>query len=272
MDLQLTNQVVLVTGGSAGIGLAAARMFAAEGAHVAIAARDHAKLAEAGERITAAHANSRHATGKVLAVAGDFSRPDVPQSVVEQVTESLGPIDVLVNNVGLAYQAGFDDLDDAQWDELWQLNVMSYVRTTRAVLPAMKRRGKGVIINVSSTAGKRPSVGMANYSVTKSAVQGLSRLIADTYAAHGIRSVAICPGPTRSDAWLADGGLAEQVGLHKGMSRDEALQATGKGRPMGRMAEPDEIAASIVFAASSRASYVTGAAWSVDGGSVPVII
>ncbi|MCZ4496195.1 MAG: short-chain dehydrogenase/reductase, partial [Thermoleophilia bacterium] len=161
---------------------------------------------------------------------------------------------------------------DEQWDELWQLNVMSYVRTSRAVIPSMRARGTGAIVNISSTAGKRPSVGMANYSVTKAAVQSVSRLLADTYAADGIRSIAICPGPTTSDAWLGDGGLADQVADAKGISRDDALSATGKGRPMGRMASPEEIAASIVFAASPRASYATGAAWSVDGGSVPVII
>lgn len=271
MDLQLAGQVVLVTGGSKGIGLAAAESFAAEGAHVAIVARDRDALATAGKAITTAGMRAR-TPGKVVALTGDLAAPDVPARVVREVEDSLGPVDVLVNNVGLAYQVSFSDVTDEQWDELWQLNVMSYVRMSRAVLPSMQARGTGVLVHVSSTAGKRPSVGMANYSVTKAAVQSLSRLLADTYAKDGIRSLAICPGPTTSEAWLDEGGLADQVAEGKGISRQAALEATGSGRPMGRMASPQEIASSIVFAASPRASYVTGAAWSVDGGSVPVII
>lgn len=272
MDLQLSGQVVLITGGSAGIGLASARMFAAEGAHVAIVARDRDRLASAGRTVTEAGARAVRGPGKVAAITGDLSAPDVPGRIVREVEDALGPVDVLVNNVGLAYQATFDQVTDDQWDELWQLNVMSYVRMTRAVLPSMRARRTGAIVNISSTAGKRPSTGMANYSVTKAAVQSLSRLVADTYAGDGIRSTAICPGPTTSEAWMEQGGLADQVARTKGISREDALAATGKGRPMGRMATPEEIAAAIVFAASPRSSYTTGAAWSVDGGSVPVII
>lgn len=267
MELGLRDKVVLITGGSAGIGLAAAEMFAAEGAHVAIAARDRDRLNEAGRRITAVGGG-----GKVLAVAGDLSEAGVPERIVVEVAGSLGPIDVLVNNVGHAYQAVFHELVDEQWEDLWQLNVMSYVRATQAVLPSMRARRSGVIIHVSSTAGKRPSIGMPNYSVTKAAVLSLSRLVADTYAVDGIRSLAICPGPTKSEAWLDAGGLGEQVAELKGVTLEEALRATGKGRPIGRMAEPGEIAGMIVFAASRRGSYITGAALSVDGGSVPVII
>ncbi|MEO6866866.1 MAG: SDR family NAD(P)-dependent oxidoreductase, partial [Gaiellales bacterium] len=231
MDLQLSGHVVLVTGASKGIGLAAAEAFAAEGAHVAIVARDRTTLALAGKAITAAGARAR-TPGKVIALTGDLAAPDVPSRVVREVEDSLGPVDVLVNNVGLAYQAKFAEVTDEQWDELWQLNVMSYVRMSRAVLPSMQARRTGALIHVSSTAGKRPSVGMANYSVTKAAVQSLSRLLADTYAADGIRSVAICPGPTTSEAWLDDGGLADQVAAGKGITREAALEATGNGRPM----------------------------------------
>ena len=271
MDLQLAGQVVLVTGGSKGIGLAAARMFAAEGAHVAIVARNRDDLEAAGRKVTESGQRAR-TPGKVVAITGDLASPDVPSRVAREVEDALGPIDVLVNNVGLAYQVAFHDVTDEQWDELWQLNLMSYVRMSRAVLPSMRARGTGAMVHVSSTAGKRPSVGMANYSVTKAAVQSLARLLADTYASDGIRSLSICPGPTSSEAWLDEGGLADQVAAGKGISREDALAATGTGRPIGRMATPDEIASAIVFAASPRASYVTGAAWSVDGGSVPVII
>jgi len=136
----------------------------------------------------------------------------------------------------------------------------------------MRQRGRGVIVNVSSTAGKRPSTGMPNYTVTKSAVLSLSRLVADLYAKDGIRCNAIAPGPTLTDTWLAPGGLADQQSEQTGKSREEVLGSVGVARPLGRLAEADEIAAVIVFLCSDRASYVTGAAWSADGGTVPVII
>jgi 3-oxoacyl-[acyl-carrier protein] reductase len=121
---------------------------------------------------------------------------------------------------------------------------------------------------VSSTAGKRPSTGMPHYSVTKAAVLSLSRLVADLNAKDGIRCNAVTPGPTATGAWLDEGGLADQ----QGSDREQVFEKVGAGRPLGRMAEPHEIAAVIVFLCSDRAAYVTGAAWSADGGTVPIII
>ena len=161
----------------------------------------------------------------------------------------------------------FDELTDADWEQSWQINVMSAVRAIQAVLPGMRERGAGAIVNVSSTAAKRPSTGMPDYSVTKAAMLSLSRLVADLYAKDGIRCNAVTPGPTATDAWLGEGGLADQQG-----ERDEILAKVGAGRPLGRLAQPEEIAAVVVFLCSDRASYVTGAAWSADGGTVPVIL
>src|SRR5437763_16975634 len=135
---------------------------------------------------------------------------------------------------------------------MWQLNVMSYVRCIRAVLPAMRGAGAGVIVNVSSTAGKRPSTGMPNYSVTKAAVLSLSRLVADLYAKNGIRCNAVAPGPTATDAWLGEGGLADQQAARSNKTRLEVIQTVGKGRPLGRLAEPEEIAAVIACLCSDR--------------------
>jgi NAD(P)-dependent dehydrogenase (short-subunit alcohol dehydrogenase family) len=174
---------------------------------------------------------------------------------------------VLVNNVGYAALHAFDELTEADWELSWQLNVMSAVRAIQAVLPGMRERGAGTIVNVASTAGKRPSTGMPTYSVTKAALLSVSRLVADLYAKDGIRCNAVTPGPTATEAWLGDGGLADQQG-----EREEVLAKVGAGRPLGRLADPEEIAAVIVFLCSARTSYVTGAAWSVDGGTVPVII
>jgi 3-oxoacyl-[acyl-carrier protein] reductase len=256
VDLGLRNAVCVVTGSTGGIGLESARLLVAEGARV----------------VTSGRSGNAPGIGEALHVAADLAQAGEPERLVREAEAQLGAVDVLVNNVGAAYQRSFEEVTDAQWDELWQLNVMSYVRTIRAVLPGMKERGAGVIVNVSSTAGKRPSASMPDYSVTKAAVLSLSRLVADVYAKDGIRCNAVTPGPTATEAWLAAGGLADQQAARSGKSRDEVLAAVGAGRPLGRLAEPQEIAAVVVFLCSTRASYVTGAAWSADGGTVPIIV
>jgi len=250
MDLGLSGKACVVTGSTGGIGLETARLLAAEGARVVTCGRSGAP-----------------GVGEALHVVTDLSEPAAPEALVEETVAALGSLDVLVNNVGHAVQARFEDVADEEWDSMWQLNVMSYVRAIRAALPHL-RASRGAIVNVSSTAGKRPSTGMPHYSVTKAAVLSLSRLVADLYAGEGIRCNAVTPGPTATEAWLGEGGLADQ----QGGDRDEVLAKVGAGRPLGRLAEPAEIAAVIAFLASQRASYVTGAAWSADGGTVPIIV
>jgi NAD(P)-dependent dehydrogenase (short-subunit alcohol dehydrogenase family) len=249
VDLGLSGKKCIVTGSTGGIGLETAKLLVAEGARVVTCGRSQAPE-----------------VGEALHVRGDLSEPEEPARFVGTAVDALGGLDVLVNNVGVAVTARFEEVPDADWDAMWQLNVMSYVRAIRAALPHL-RAAKGVVVNVSSTAGKRPSGGMPHYSVTKAAVLSLSRLVADLYAADGIRCNAVTPGPTATEAWLGEGGLADQQG-----ERDEVLAKVGAGRPLGRLAEPAEIAAVIAFLASERASYVTGAAWSADGGTVPIII
>jgi 3-oxoacyl-[acyl-carrier protein] reductase len=251
VDLGLRDRLCLVTGSTGGIGLATARLLVEEGARVVTSGRSEAP-----------------GMGEALHLRADLSR----RGEAERVVGEAGELDVLVNNVGYAEQRDFLSLTDEQWDEAWQLNVMSYVRAIRAAVPGMRERGGGVIVNVSSTAGKRPSTGMPDYSVTKAAVLSLSRLVADLYAGDRIRCNAITPGPTATEAWLGDGGLADQQAARSGKNRDEVLEAVGKGRPLGRLAEPEEIAAVVAFLCSDRASYVTGAAWSADGGTVPIIV
>lgn len=255
MDLGLRGRVCVVTGSTGGIGREVARLMAREGARVATSGRSRAP-----------------GVGEELHVRCDLARAGEPERLLEDAATALGPVDVLVNNVGLAYQRDFLEVTDDEWEQLWQLNVMSYVRAIRAVVPEMRDRGGGVIVNVSSTAGKRPSGTMPDYSVTKAAVLSLSRLVADLYARDGIRCNAVAPGPTASEAWLGEGGLADQQAARSGKGRDEVLAAVGEGRPLGRLAEPEEIAAVIVFLCSVRAAYVTGAAWSADGGTVPIIV
>jgi 3-oxoacyl-[acyl-carrier protein] reductase len=256
LDLGLEQRVCVVTGSTEGIGCETARLLAEEGARVVTCGRR-----ETGPDV-----------GEELHVSLDLSRPEAPAALIGEAERQVGQVEILVNNVGYAEIRSFDELTEENWEQLWQLNVMSYVRAIQAVLPGMRERGFGRIVNVSSTAGKRPSLKMPDYSVTKGAVLSLSRLVADLYSAEGILCNAVAPGPTASPAWIDDGGLADQTAVRSGKSRDETLADVAKGRPIGRLAEPDEIAAVIVFLCSERANYVTGAAWSVDGGTVPIII
>jgi len=250
MDLELSGRACLVTGSTEGIGRETAKLLSLEGAAVVTCGRGPAPE-----------------IGETLHVVCDLSQSGEPERVVGEAATALGRLDVLVNNVGVARQARFEEVGDEEWELYWQLNVMSYVRATRAALPLLRGARGGVIVNVSSTAGKRPSTGMPHYSVTKAAVLSLSRLVADLYAKDGIRCNAVTPGPTATQAWLGEGGLADQQG-----ERDEVLARVGAGRPLGRLAQPHEIAAVIVFLCSDRAAYVTGAAWSADGGTVPIIV
>jgi NAD(P)-dependent dehydrogenase (short-subunit alcohol dehydrogenase family) len=249
VDLELDGKRCLVTGSTGGIGLETVRLLVAEGAYVVTCGRRGAPT-----------------VGEIAHVQSDLALSGEPERTVREAVAALGGLDVLVNNVGVARHARFEDVSDEEWDAYWQLNVMSYVRAIRTALPEL-RAGGGAIVNVSSTAGKRPSTGMPHYSVTKAAVLSLSRLVADLYASDGIRCNAVTPGPTLTNTWLGEGGLAEQQG-----DRDEVLAKVGAGRPLGRLARPEEIAAVVVFLCSERASYVTGAAWSADGGTVPIIV
>jgi NAD(P)-dependent dehydrogenase (short-subunit alcohol dehydrogenase family) len=250
VDLGLRDRACLVTGSTDGIGLATARLLVEEGGRVVTCGRSEAP-----------------GIGEAHHVQADLGMAGEPERAVEESAQALGGLDVLVNNVGVARQAKFEEVPDEEWDAYWQLNVMSYVRAIRAALPHLRASATASIVNVSSTAAKRPSTGMPHYSVTKAAVLSLSRLVADLYAKDGIRCNAVAPGPTATRAWLGEGGLADQQG-----ERDEVLAKVGAGRPLGRLAEPGEIAAVIAFLCSDRASYVTGAAWSADGGTVPIII
>ena len=243
MDLDLQDSVCLVTGSTGGIGLATAEILRAEGAIVVTTGRG-------GGDIRAD-----------LAVAGE------PERVVAETVAAHGRVDVLVNNVGYSKIRKLEDVTDDEWQASFEINLMAAVRATRAALPGMRERGAGTIVNVSSTAAKRPSAGMPDYSVMKAALLSFSRLVADLHAKDGIRCNAVTPGPTATQAWLGDGGLADQQG-----ERDEVLAKVAAGRPLGRLAEPEEIAAVIAFLCSPRASYVTGAAWSADGGTVPIIL
>jgi 3-oxoacyl-[acyl-carrier protein] reductase len=246
MDLGLTGKTCIVTGASRGIGLATARTLADEGATVLRVARHDADLEL------------------------DVTAPDAAERIIDACQ---GTPWALVNNAGTTRARGLDGLEDRDWQEQWELHVMAPMRLMRALAPRMAESGGGRIVNVCSSSGKRPSGTLdACYSVTKAAQLSLSRVYADAFASRGVLVNAVAPGAVESPMWLEEGGLADEVAAARGITREEALEATRSRLPIGRFGTEDEIAAVIVFLCSEAASNVAGAAWSVDGGAVPVII
>jgi 3-oxoacyl-[acyl-carrier protein] reductase len=243
VDLGIAGRVAVVTGASRGIGAATAALLEAEGARVVGVSR--------GEGI-------------------DVTAPDAAERIADRAP---GPVDILVNNAGTSFARGLDELTDEDWNRLWELHVLASMRLMRAFAPGMAERGWGRIVNVASSAGKRPSLTNAAYSVTKAAQLSLSRVFADAYAARGVLVNAVAPGAVSSPLWTGEGGLGDQTAAARGLgSREAALDAQAEKIPLGRLAEPDEIAAVVVFLCSERASTVTGAAWSADGGTVATIL
>jgi 3-oxoacyl-[acyl-carrier protein] reductase len=243
MDLGISGRIAVVTGATRGIGAATADTLEAEGVRVLRVSR--------GEGI-------------------DVTAPDAAELIAARAP---GPVDILVNNAGTSFARGLDDLTDDDWNGLWELHVMASMRLMRAFAPGMAERGWGRIVNVTSSAGKRPSLTNAAYSVTKAAQSSLSRLFADIYATKGVLVNSVAPGPVSSPLWVADGGLGDQTAATQGLgSREEAIEAQASRVPMRRFAEPEEIANVVAFLCSERASDVTGAAWSVDGGTFASIL
>jgi len=267
LDLGLAGRSCAVTGASRGIGRETALRLAAEGASVLLIGRNEDRLQAATAECEAAGA------GTSAPLMLDVTDADAGDRILDEASKRFDQLDVLVNNAGTAVWRDLDELTDADWSDAWELNVLAPMRAMRAAIPPMAERGWGRVVNVSSTAGKRPSPNMAEYSVAKAGELALSRLYADRYAAEGVLVNAVCPGPVKSELWMDEGGLLDQsMALSGAESRAAALETAGSRRPIGRLAEVGEVAAAIVFLCSEQASYVAGSAWSVDGGTVQVII
>jgi len=260
MDLGLRDRVCVVTGASRGVGLETSRRLAAEGARVLMVARGEEGLRVAADEIGADW------------VAADITDAGCDERIVAACAEQLGGIDVLVNNAGTSAARPLDALTDDEWRAQHELHVMAPMRLMRLAAPRMAQRGWGRIVNVSSSSGKRPSQTNAAYSVSKAALLSLSRVFADAYAARGVLVNAVTPGPVASELWLDEGGMADQIAAATGSTRDDVIESTRAKIPLGRMAGPEEIADVVAFLCSERASTVSGAAWSADGGTVAIIV
>jgi 3-oxoacyl-[acyl-carrier protein] reductase len=249
MDLGLAEKVCVITGASRGIGLHVAKKLDAEGARVVMVARDRERLEQAARICSRAEW-----------FAADVTTEESAAEIVGGIAERMGGIDVLVNNAGGAKVQSLDGLAEEEFEFQWRLNVIAPWRFMHEAAPRMAARRWGRIVNISSASAKCPARGNAAYAATKAAMLSLSKAYADRWAAEGVLINAVAPGPVATDMWsdpAALGGPAEADGFRA---------ATEGTIPLGRLAEPDEIADVVAFLASARASTVAGAAWSADGG------
>ena len=265
MDLGLSGRACIVTGASSGIGAATARALCAEGAKVLLVGRR-------GPALEAVAEAARGEAGEAAPLAQDVTDPAAGERIADACVQRFGECYGLVNGAGTSAIRGLDELTEDDWQAQWELHVLASLRLMRAAAGRMEERGGGRIVNVCSSSGKRPSSTNAAYSVTKAAQLSLSRAFADAYARRGVLINAIAPGMVETPLWTAPGGMADQTAERQGIDREQALAAARERIPLGRMGTPEEIAAVVVFLLSARASNVTGAAWSVDGGTFQSII
>ena len=258
MDLGLKGRCALVTGGSMGIGKAAALELAAEGCRVAIAARGEQALAQAAEEIR------QHTQGEVITVRADCTRIEDIRRMVEEVVERLGRIDILVNSIGAAKSGHFLSLAEEEWRESLELKLYGVIRCCRAVVPHMQRQRWGRIVNLIGHRGRQPESRAMPAGVANAGLINFTKALADEFVKDGIlaNGVSPCPMETRRLDYMVKAKAALE-----GISEDAARQEYLRDIPIGRFAQPEEIAALIVFLASARNSYISGTTISIDGGA-----
>ncbi|MCL1629988.1 SDR family oxidoreductase [Roseibaca sp. V10] len=257
MNLEYENRRVLIVGGSYGIGLASAKLAAAEGARVAIVSRSAENIEKAAAQI---EAETGHAP---LTIVADVTEENAAQTIADAVLQAWGGLDVLVTAVGGSIRSGFADLTDEQWLGNYTFNVLSTVRTIRAFLPMLGEGSAPAIVMLGAAASKMPYAHQVVSNVHKAGLLGLNKTLAAELAADGIRVNLVAPGRTLTPLWT---NRADKLATDEGRTRDEVLSDFSKDIPLGRFGEAVEIARMVIWLASPCASYVTGQAVNVDGG------
>lgn len=258
MDLGLRDRNVLITGGSKGVGFACARVFRAEGARIALVSRSRANLDAACRSL-----------GETYTVAADLIDAAAAAAMVERVEAQFGPIDILVNSAGAARRTNAEELTPASWRAAMDAKYFSYINVIDPVVKLMAARGHGAIVNIIGNGGKIPSPIHLAGGAANAALMLVTAGLANAYAARGVRVVGLNPGLTNTER-VAEGLKAEAK--RAGITEKEALERAVKSLPLGRLAEPDEIAGIVAFAASERGRYLTGANITVDGASSPTVV
>lgn len=264
MDLGLAGKTAIVTGGSAGIGLACATALHDEGVSVAVVARNQPRLDDAARAAAARPCIGGEAA--VVPVRGDLSRPEDIERVVSTARDRLGRIDVLVNCAGAARAGAFMELGDDAYLDAWNLKLLGYIRMVRAVVPHMIAQRDGRIVNIIGAAGRTPEAVFLPGSTANAALLNFTRGISKFLAAHNVRINAISPGATATDRAAR---LASQRAAAKGVSVEEAKAEMERAIPLGHMVDPTEIAALALLLVSDRVRSMTGAEILLDGGQTP---
>ena len=263
MDLGLKGKVAVVTGGSVGIGLAVAQGLAAEGVHVALMARDHARARERAMEI-----NGRFGV-KAIAVQADVARAEDVARGLAEIEKAFGGADILINNAGTGSNETIVDAADDKWQYYWDLHVMAAVRMSRGLIPLMLQRGGGVIINNASICAKQPSGYEPIYNVTKAALMMFSKCLSNEVIPYNVRVNCVNPGLILTPDWVK---TATELTAGTDVTPEEHLdEIAKKNAPIGRFATPEELAHFFVFLCSPNASYCVGSSYYVDGGWLNVI-
>ena len=260
MNLNLKNKNAISCASSQGLGKAAAIDLAKEGVNLAICSRDQEKIDKAKEEILQ---KTEHNI-KVIALKADLDSLEDIQIFLQEVEHSLGEVDILVNNTGGPPPSTFEQISDEDWQNAFNSTMMSAIRLSRAVVPNMKKKEWGRIINISSVSVKTPVNGLFLSNSLRMGVLGWAKALADELAAHGITVNTVCPGYTRTERVEA---ILESQSSSSGLSKEEIEKTIADNIPMKRVGEAEDLAGLITFLASEKANYMTGLAVQVDGGS-----
>jgi len=266
MDLHLTNQHVLITGGSKGIGLACARVFLQEGAKVSLVSRDQANLEAAKQRLIT---ELPAVANRIAVFSADLTSADSALAALNAAEKALGNVDVLVNSAGAAKRTAAPDLTPEIWRNALNAKFFTYINMMDPVIKRMGERRKGVIVNVVGAGGKVASTVHISGGSANAALMLATAGLAAAYAPYGIRVNAVNPAATLTER-LKEG--IKVTAAHEKISEEQALKDATSKVPMGRLATPEEVADTVVYLASDRASYVTGTIITMDGSQTPLVV